>query len=273
MPRGSEAAGLEDPRSSDDERLGMRFRAAWLLGALLIGAGLTAQERTAAQEFPLPSVFQVVIINRANGHAAVSGTGFFVDANGTALTNSHIVSPAQNGRSGYDALAIVNREFYGVEIVCASQLPYDPMKAVPHGAARDVAEIRLTQPRNSFAELVTSNAQVARPHFGPLPRFPPLALGDDPAVGDSVRILGFGDLAATLPYEWSATGRVGGIARAPDGTPVFHVTFTRKTEPGHSGSPVLNARGEVVGIHTWHVAEDPMTGLEISSSALKPACP
>lgn len=251
----------------------MRLRLPWLLGLLLIGSTLCVQGRTAAQEFPLRSVFQVLVMNKTNGHAVVSGTGFFIDADGTALTNSHIVSPAKAGRSGYEALAIVNGEFYGVEIVCASELPYDPMKAIPHGAGRDVAEIRLTEPRSTFDELISTNVHVARRHFGPLPKFPPLTLGDDPAEGDSVRILGFGSLTAPLPYEWSATGSVRGIATAPDGTRVFHVTFTRKTEPGHSGSPVLNARGQVVGIHTWHVAGDPATGLEISSSALKPACP
>ncbi len=251
----------------------IRARTPALLGVLLIAFALIGQGRTVAQGFPLHSVFQVLVINKANGRTVVSGTGFFIDADGMALTNSHLVYPVRAGRSAYEALAVVNREFYGVDVVCASELPYDPLKSSVHGAGRDVAEIRLTEPRTAASELTVANTPLAMRHVGPLPKFPPLLLGDDPVVGDSVRILGFGDLASTLPYEWSAVGKVSGTGTAPDGTPVFNVTFTRKTEPGHSGSPVLNARNQVVGIHTWHLAADPTTGLGISSSALKPPCP
>ena len=247
-----------------------RLRVIGLLGVLVIGAALTVQGGARAQEFRLHSVFQVLVINKTNGHALAAGTGFFIKADGTALTNSHIVYPVKARRFVYEALAIVNREFYGVEIVCASDLPYDPTAPGPHGAGRDVAEIRLVAPHED--ELTYDRIRLSG-HYGPLPKFRPLPLGDDPAVGDSVRILGFGDLTSPLPYEWSASGRVSEIGRAPDGTPVFNVTFTRKTEPGHSGSPVLNTKDEVVGIHTWHLASDPTTGLEISSSALRPACP
>jgi V8-like Glu-specific endopeptidase len=250
----------------------MRIRLLRLLGIFLIGTALGVQERGGAQELPLHSVFQVLVMNKANGRAVAAGTGFFIDSDGTALTSSHVVYPARARRSGYEALAVVNREFYGVEIRCASDLPYDPMKSAPHGAGRDVAEIRLTEPSSAFDELVSSGVHVARRHTGRLPKFPWLTLGNDPAVGDSVRILGFGNLASPLPYEWSATGRVRSIEWAPDGTPMFHVTFTRKTEPGHSGAPVLNLRDQVVGIHAWHLAEDPTLGLAIGGSALRPAC-
>jgi V8-like Glu-specific endopeptidase len=218
-------------------------------------------------------VFQVLIMNKANGHAVASGTGFFVGADGTALTSSHIVYPVKINRGAYEAIAVVNQEFYGVEIICASDLSYDPARIDTHSASRDVAEIKLTQPRPPLDPLTSENITLARAHIGPVPRFPTLPLGDDPAVGDSVRILGFGNLASPVPYEWSAMGRVSGTGRAADGTPLFKVIFSRKTEPGHSGSPVLNTRDQVVGIHSWHLAQDPMMGLEISGSALRPACP
>jgi len=241
-----------------------------LLGILLMGAALTVQGRVGAQQFRLHSVFQVLIMNKTNGHAVSAGTGFFIDSNGTALTNSHIVHPVTARHSLYEALAVVNREFYGVQIVCASDLPSDPIASGVHIARRDVAEIRLTAPRD--LDLAYDRVRISG-HVGPLPKFPPLPLGDDPAVGDRVRILGFGDLASPVPYEWSAAGTVSRTGRALDGTPVFNVTLTRKTEPGHSGSPVLNTRDQVVGIHTWHLASDPTMGLEIGSSALRTACP
>lgn len=245
-----------------------RLRISGLLGVLLIGVSLTVQGR--AQEFRLHSVFQVLVIDKTTGHAVSAGTGFFIKADGTALTSSHIVYPVKARHLIYEALALLNREFYGVEIVCASDLPYDPTTTGVHGAGRDVAEIRLVAPREP--ELTYDRIRVPG-HYGRLPTFPPIPLGDDPVVGDSVRILGFGDLTSPMPYEWSATGTVSGTGKAPDGTAVFNVTFTRKTEPGHSGSPVLNTKDQAVGIHTWHLALDPTTGLEISSSALRPACP
>jgi V8-like Glu-specific endopeptidase len=253
--------------------MGTRLRITGLLGVLLIGAVSVVLDRAGAQGFPLRSVFQVLIMNKANGHAVASGTGFFVGADGTALTSSHVVSPVRTSRGAFEALAIVNQEFYGVEIICASALLYDPAKIDTHGASRDVAQIKLIQPRPSLDALTSANIPFARAHVGPFPKFPALPLGEDPAVGDTVRVLGFGNLASPLPYEWSAMGRVSDTVKAADGTPLFRVIFTRKTEPGHSGSPVLNTRDQVVGIHSWHLAHDPMMGVEISSSALRPACP
>jgi len=214
-----------------------------------------------AQLSPSKSVFQIVVMEYENQgpyrsayHSVSSGTAFFISPDGTALTNSHAVYEVRAHRSTDQLLAIVGNEFFGAKLVCASALPQGPAKAQSRGAyvGRDVAEIRVTPARFDFDQLTYRDIPYARAHTGPLQAFPALSLGPDPAVGDAVRILGFGHLAdSPLPYEWSAKGTVGKTRVTSDKTPVFEIAFTRDTEPGHSGSPVLNPQDQVVGLFTW----------------------
>jgi len=241
---------------------------------------LAAQVPSVGQQSPSKSVFHLDVmgheVGRGSSYRALQGgTGFFIASDGTALTNSHIVYPLLHDHVGYQLLAIVGDEFYGATLICASALPVDPARAGSKGVvvSRDVAEIRLTQSHIGFDELDYGGIPYAHAHRGPLPVFPALPLGADPGIGDAVRVLGFGFLqGAPLPYEWSAAGTVAAVGRASDGTHLFSVTFARDVEPGDSGSPVLNARDEVVGMHTWHAASDKTKGVEIGVSALVPAC-
>lgn len=110
-------------------------------------------------------------------------------------------------------------------------------------------------------------------HRGPVPQFPFLKLAA-PQDGDEVRAFGFGRLStAPMPYPWSASGTVERTFTFHDGTTGVQVRYATPTEPGHSGSPVLNARGEVIGMHNWYSRTDPHLGFAVSSAALDPACP
>ncbi len=231
---------------------------------------------------PQRSVFIVAVMERAvqgpyqsGYHDVAYGTGFFIAPDGTAITSSHIVSPVRVDRITYQLLAVVGREFYGATLVCASDLPYDPIKTTgPVRLSRDVAEIRLTPSPFPFDQLGYGNTLYATAHRGPLPQFPPLTLAPDPSIGDDVRVLGFGHLKdAPVPYEWSATGTVTRTRYLPDNTRVFEVTMSREAEPGHSGSPVLNMSDQVVGLWNWTSRSDPKNGTAISSTALNPVCP
>jgi S1-C subfamily serine protease len=252
--------------------------AAAVTGVLLaLGPGSAVR----GQEPPQRSVFVVVVMEhamqgpyRSAYRGADYGTGFFVAPDGTAITSSHVVYPVRANPITYHLLAIVGREFYGAKLICASELPYDPAtRSTGVPLSRDVAEIRLTSPDFPFEQLEYGNTLYASAHRGPLPAFPPLALAADPAVGDDVRVLGFGYLTqAPIPYEWSALGTVSRTRELPDGTPVFEVTMTREAEPGHSGSPVLNMSDQVVGVWNWVSERDPMKGTAIGSAALDPVC-
>ncbi|HEX9246762.1 MAG TPA: serine protease [bacterium] len=227
-----------------------------------------------------PAVFKLLIL-KEGGPVAI-GTAFFVDPSGLALTNSHVVYRAQHDPKNYVLLAIFNKEFYGVEIVCASHLDIDPAEAPEARVGRDVAEIRLTPPARKDIWWGTPSpggqsqkGQIqfeAPPHAGPLPYFPFFTFGDGPEKGGQVRIVGYGRMSQTRE-KIVATGTVTKIEAVPDGTPVFEIESPDRPEPGSSGSPVLNEQDRVVGMYTWNESKSDIAGLAISSAAFTTPCP
>lgn len=254
-----------------------------LFRLLLVGAlgGLTAcpaGHRVEAEESPARSVMQVwVIKHEVDGYqtryrSETSGTAFLVGADGRAMTNSHVLDAARTSPRTFQIIATVGSEFFSARIICASALPARVGENSMVG--RDVAAIQLVPPEIPTDGFSFAGIPRWRPHQGPMPRFAALRFGAAPAVGDPVRVLGFGFRSgAILPYEWSATGKVGLLGQAQDGTAVFAIKFDHEAEPGHSGSPVLNPQGEVVGMFTWLRPGDRTVGVAISRTALDPACP
>jgi V8-like Glu-specific endopeptidase len=231
------------------------------------GAPILAEGPLSAQVPPQRSVF-IITVWEQSGRAVGRGSAFFVSSDGRAVTASHVVYRAHKDRR-LRLLAIVGREFYGAAVTCASELPDDPRRL-----SRDVAEIRVTPADFSFDEITYNKIPYATAHRGSLPAFPALALGPDPSVGERVRVLGFGAAQQPLPYEWSAEGEVSRKVEFPDGTPGFTVVFAAKPAvPGHSGSPVLNSTGQVVGLWEGHDLHDAQLGIAVSSLALQPTCP
>jgi hypothetical protein len=255
--------------------LGLRGTAA-LACALTVAACLLLPARARGDEVnPADSVFEIFTYTR-DGRGVARGTAFFIDASGLALTNSHVVYRAAHDPEHYVALAVIGREFYSVQIVCASPLDVDPFEVSRGPIARDIAEIRLSEPDVSFAAwgiLPGGGAHIlARAHVGPLPAFPVLPLGDAPREQGQIRVIGYGK--STQPMEKIvASGTVTRTAVARDGTPVFEIRADARPERGSSGSPVLDDQNRVVGIYTWNDIEDALTGIAISSAALSPVCP
>ncbi len=258
----------------------------WRALAVLLGALLVVSQplpRASAQEDTASSaVFMVVVIEHAAGDTwkLVSyGTGFFITPEGRALTNSHVVYRAQRDPERESLLAVVGREFFGVRILCASRLPYDPshrsFRGVPFG--RDIAELQVVPSELPLAHwdqtVGGQRLTIARKHEGAMPRFPtlPLASGHSPGRGDHVRVIGYGHISP-IPYQWEGSGVVDTEFRASDNTPLFSIQFTSPAQPGNSGSPVLNARGEVVGLYTWHSLTRSDLGVAQELSAVPSSC-
>ena len=143
----------------------------------------------------------------APGTAIVSnGTGFFVTADGYAVTNEHVV----RGERRLFAL-IGGREL--------------PIRVVDRDAANDLALVKI--------------AAASRPI--------PIAAGS-PSKGDDVTALGY-PVASALGTELKATfGRVNALSGLRDDPSMLQIDTP--LQPGNSGGPVLNNRGEVVGIVT-----------------------
>jgi V8-like Glu-specific endopeptidase len=249
------------------------FAIAALFGLMLV-AGSGSHTSLHAQQSPSASVFQLYVItgsyqgSQAVYYAVAQGTAFFISSDGTALTNSHVVYPVRTQPMTYQLIALVNKQFYGANLICSTELPEDPMKAHPEGVltSRDVAEIRLTAPQFPFSEFGANNTYYAVAHVGALPEFPALELGANP------RVLGYGRVDSSVPYAWSAQGTVSKTLSAADGTPLLAIRFGRGVEPGDSGAPVLNSLDQAVGILSWMDPADHTLGYGISRVALNPAC-
>lgn len=151
----------------------------------------------------------------SNGSAREGlGSGFFIDAQGTLLTNNHVIEGART------------------------------VTVRLHDERQFSADVLGTDPRTDLAVLRVRDA-------GPLT---PLVLGDSDAmeVGDWVVAIGnpFG-----LSHTVSA-GIVSGKGRSLDDVPLDpsgYYDFLQtdaSINPGNSGGPLLDLKGEVVGINT-----------------------
>jgi S1-C subfamily serine protease len=155
----------------------------------------------------------VVLITSSLPQGTATGSGFIFDTEGRIVTNYHVINGANN----------IRVTFINGTIVKATVVGTDPYS--------DIAVIDVDAP---IALLV------------------PLKLGSSSAlqVGESVLAIGnpYG-LADTL-----TTGIISALGREMDsesGYPIVDVIQTDAAiNPGNSGGPLLNMKGEVVGINT-----------------------
>lgn len=233
---------------------------------------------------PGDAVFQLEVFDRLSSSGGMMrayeyGTGFFIAGDGTALTASHVVYRAVLAPEKFRLLAIVGKEFYDADVVCASKLPYDPTKNDPNqigvSPARDLAEVKLapsTIPEAYRRLAINANGvevTIATAHTDPLPTFPFLTIGSHPGV--HVRIMGFGGISP-IPYKWTSDGQVVQSYAASDGTPVFDIVSHNPAVPGDSGAPVLDDHNQVVGLYAWQAYNPPDTGTAMEGSVLKTPC-
>ncbi|MCC6237060.1 MAG: trypsin-like peptidase domain-containing protein [Dehalococcoidia bacterium] len=182
-------------------------------------AGVATQAIAAIDDLPAlvdrvkPSVVQIQATTGGSFGGQGVGTGIMIDRDGNILTNYHVIEGAQS---------------VTVDLTDGTQAP---------------ATVVGTDPGNDLAVL---RAQL------PSDRIVPATLGDSDSVrvGEPVFAIGnpFG-LAFTV-----TSGIISGRERersAVDGRPIRNVIQTdAAVNPGNSGGPLFNARGEVVGINT-----------------------
>jgi len=153
------------------------------------------------------------------GGGVATGSGFLIDTEGHIVTNSHVVEGS-------------NR----VEVKLGSSDTNYSAEVVGSDPATDVALLKIDAPAD---------------------RLHPLALGDSSKVqvGDPVVAIGnpFG-LDRTV-----TSGIVSALQRqieAPNGFAISHVIQTDAAiNPGNSGGPLVNVRGQVVGINSAIASE------------------
>lgn len=165
-----------------------------------------------------------------------TGTGFFFESSGYILTNDHVVAGA--------AQVKVQVEGYDEPFVA---------EVVGENADQDLAVLKITGTK----------------------AFPTLAIGDSDqtAIGDWVIAIG-------NPYGFDHTMTVGVLSAKErpitiseeDGSEhqYEHLLQTDASiNPGNSGGPLLNAKGEVIGINTAVNAEAQGIGFAIPTSTIQ----
>jgi putative serine protease PepD len=157
----------------------------------------------------------VVSVQVARSGSAASGTGFVVDADGTIVTNAHVVGDAEQAQVRFD----------------------DNGRAVP-------ARVLGTDPSSDLAVLSVDRSSAPRL------RVLPLADSDQVKVGDTAVAIGY-----PLGLDRTATaGIISGLGReirAPNGFTIDEVIQTdAPINPGNSGGPLLDANGRVIGVNS-----------------------
>jgi putative serine protease PepD len=144
-----------------------------------------------------------------------SGTGFLVDSNGTIVTNAHVVGGSNQVQVRFDD----NGQYHDAQVLSVD-------------ASTDLAALKVDP----------SVAQGIRPLQ--------LADSDGAQVGDTAVAIGY-----PLGLARTATaGIVSGLERqiqSPNGFSIDKVIQTdAPVNPGNSGGPLLNAKGQVVGVNS-----------------------
>jgi S1-C subfamily serine protease len=152
-------------------------------------------------------------IDPFGGQGSALGSGFVIDKTGHIVTNYHVVRDA-----GEVTVSFSNRDTVKAEVVGT-----DP--------STDIAVLRVETSANALTPLPLGNSDAVR-------------------VGDPVIAIGnpFGLDRTVTSGIVSALQR---LITAPNQFTIDHVIQTdAPINPGNSGGPLLNARGQVIGVNT-----------------------
>ena len=165
----------------------------------------------------LPSTVQISARNGAGGQGGATGSGFVLDSSGHVITNNHVVAgAAANGE----------------------------ISVIDHEGRTHAAKIVGRSPVYDIAVLEVEDA-------GDLP---PVALGSSKSmnVGETVVALGspLGLNSTVTSGIVSALDRPVTTGGEDDASYINAVQTDAAINPGNSGGPLVNLRGEVVGVNS-----------------------
>src|SRR4051812_10402817 len=187
-----------------------------------------------------PSVVQIMVTGYGardeNGRGEVSavvtrqrsvGSGFVIDADGYIITNAHVVSGAQRVQV---VLPPLNADG-SLSSALSTKATVLPARIVGVTAEIDLALLKVDG--------------LKAPAL-------PLATYRDVRQGETVFAFGSpGGLRNTLTH-----GLVSAVARQTDpDSPLIYVQTDAPINPGNSGGPLVNVRGEVVGVNTFILSQ------------------
>ncbi|EYF06859.1 S1C family serine protease [Chondromyces apiculatus] len=209
-------AGVTDAGVTDAAAVDAANAADAADAAVPADAGAVPVERTPAELFQKlsPAVVTIFVLG-AEGQRTGSGTGFFIDREGTLVTNHHVIKEARRLR-----------------LKLKSGATYEQVDLLSDIAESDLALLRvdLAKPSNDAGA----------------PEAPePLPLGDSEKVVVGEHAVSIGN---PLGLEHTLTDGLISSRRVYEGRPWIQMSVP--ISPGNSGGPVFNMRGEVIGIST-----------------------
>ena len=231
---------------------------AWPLAFLVLGAPAHAQQKPAPSSDPLvrmnesvdaltrkvwPSVVQIQVSGygarnegpgaRGDTRTAVigpqssTGSGFVIDADGYIMTNAHVVSGARR-----------------VEVVLPADNADGTLNTALSGKSYTVPARIVGMTTELDLALLKLDGQKLQPL--------PLATYSQVRQGETVFAFG-----SPIGMRNSLThGLISAVARQVDvDSPLIYVQTDAPINPGNSGGPLVNIRGEVVGINTFILSQ------------------
>lgn len=158
-----------------------------------------------------------------------SGSGFFVTETGIIATNAHVA------RGDSSLLALLPN---------GAQLP---AKVVYIDANVDLALVKVDPPSADFM-------------------FPHLTLADASLVRQGESVLVIGNPGDAMLFSVTK-GIVSAVGQFPAAGPGTWIQTDAPINPGNSGGPLVNIRGEVIGINTLKVVGKNVSGISFALSA------
>ena len=158
-----------------------------------------------------------------------AGSGFFVTGTGIILTNAHLAR-------GEETLVTVLSNGQQLE---AKVVHIDP--------ELDIALAKVEAPSGKFD-------------------FPHLTLTEATGVHQGENVLAIGNPGDAMLFSVTK-GIVSAVGKFPEAGPGTWIQTDTPINPGNSGGPLLNARGEVIGINTQKLIKKNVTGIGFALSA------
>ena len=178
------------------------------------------------------STVQVMLL--AGGQPTCTGSGTFIGADGTILTNAHVVDPA--GGCSYDTIGIAITDDAGLPPV----LLYEA-QIYAYDAVLDLAVLRVVSDLDGNGVTTT---------------FPAVAVGDSDLVqiGDQLRILGYPGIGGdTVTFT---NGVVSGFTSQNNVGDRSWIKTDATIAGGNSGGAAFGAEGKLIGVPTQAAASD-----------------
>jgi S1-C subfamily serine protease len=158
-----------------------------------------------------------------------AGSGFFVTGTGVIATNAHLA----RGESSF--LAVLST---GAQLEA---------RVVYVDADLDIALIKIDPPTAEFL-------------------FPSIALADAGTVRQGETVLAIGNPGDAMLFSVTQ-GIVSAVGKFPSAGPGTWIQTDAPINPGNSGGPLMNLRGQVIGLNTQKLIKKNVTGIGFALSA------